>query len=146
LPFDVQIGTSVKPKFMPLRFSFTAHHLHRFDIAYDDPNLSTVKDQNGNEVVEKVGFADKLARHFVIGTQILLSKNFQLQAGYNHLMRQELKLQNRMAGAGLSFGASLRIKSFEMAYARTYFHAAGGISYITLTGNLATVLKKQKDA
>jgi hypothetical protein len=61
-------------------------------------------------------------------------------------MRQELKLQNRMTGAGLSFGTSLRIKSFEMAYARSYFHAAGGISYLTLTGNLATIIKKQKDS
>lgn len=143
LPFDIQVGTSFKPKFMPLRFSFTAHHLHKFDIAYDDPVLNTVIDRNGNKVREKVGFIDKLARHFVLGTEILLSKAFQLQFGYNHLIRQELRLSTRSAGAGFSFGASLRVKSFEMAYARVFMHAASGISYLTLNSNLGTLLKKK---
>jgi hypothetical protein len=51
--------------------------------------FNTVIDQNGNQVVERVGFADKLFRHFVFGTEILLSKAFQVQLGYNHLTRQE---------------------------------------------------------
>jgi hypothetical protein len=144
MPFDVQLGTSFKPKFMPLRFSFTAHHLHTFDIAYDDPAFNTVIDQNGNQVTERVGFADKLFRHCVFGTEILLSKAFQLQAGYNHLTRQEMKLENRMAGAGLSFGASLQIKAFQMAYSRAYHHAAGGVSYLTLVSNIGALTKKKE--
>jgi hypothetical protein len=144
MPFDIQLGTSFKPKFMPLRFSFTAHHLHTFDIAYDDPAFNTVIDQNGNQVTERVGFADKLFRHCVFGTEILLSKAFQLQAGYNHLTRQEMKLENRMAGAGLSFGASLQIKAFQMAYSRAYHHAAGGVSYLTLVSNIGALTKKKE--
>ncbi|MDO1446061.1 type IX secretion system protein PorQ [Rhodocytophaga aerolata] len=144
MPFDVQVGTSFKPEFMPLRFSFTAHHLHTFDIAYDDPAYNTIIDQNGNQVIEKISFTDKLFRHFVFGTEILLSKAFQLQAGYNHLVRQEMKLENRMAGAGLSFGASLQIKAFQMAYSRAYHHAAGGVSYLTLISNFGALIKKKE--
>jgi hypothetical protein len=143
LPFDVQAGSSFKPEFMPLRFSFTVHHLHTFDITYDDPVFNTTIDQNGNKVVEKVGFADKLFRHFVFGTEILLSKAFQVQLGYNHLTRQEMQLENRMAGAGLSFGASLQIKAFQMAYSRAYHHAAGGISYLTLISDFGALVKKK---
>jgi hypothetical protein len=145
MPFDVQLGTSFKPRFMPLRFSFTVHHLHTFDIAYDDPAFNTVIDQNGNQVVEKVGFADKLFRHFAFGTEILLSKAFQVQVGYNHLTRQEMKLDNQMAGAGLSFGASLQIKAFQMAYSRAYHHAAGGVSYLTLISNMGALIKKKEN-
>jgi hypothetical protein len=144
MPFDVQVGTSYKPKFMPVRFSFTAHHLHQFDITYDDPALNTSIDQNGNKVIEKVGLADKIARHFAVGAQLLLGKAFQLQAGYNHLIHQELKLINRSAGAGFSFGASLHVKAFDIAYARAYHHAVGGTSYITLAGNLGSFLKKKE--
>jgi hypothetical protein len=144
MPFDVQIGTSFKPAFMPLRFSFTAHHLHTFDIAYDDPAFNIVIDQNGNQVAEKVGFADKLFRHFVFGTEILLSKSFQVQVGYNHLVRQEMKLENRMAGAGLSFGDSLQVKAFRLAYSRVYHHAAGGVSYLTLISNFGALTKKKE--
>jgi hypothetical protein len=144
-PFDVQLGISFKPKFMPLRFSFTAHHLHVFNIAYDDPAFNTVIDQNGNRVVKKVGFADKLSRHFAFGTEILLSKAFQVQVGYNHLLRQEMKLENRMAGAGLSFGVSIQVKAFQMMYSRAYHHAAGGVSYLTLISNIGALTKKKEN-
>src|SRR5690606_30809834 len=36
LPFDVQIGTTFKPQYMPFRFSLTAYNLTRGDIAYFD--------------------------------------------------------------------------------------------------------------
>ncbi|MFC7667891.1 type IX secretion system protein PorQ [Hymenobacter humi] len=38
LPLDVQIGATIKPEHMPLRFSLTAHHLQQWDIQYLDPN------------------------------------------------------------------------------------------------------------
>jgi hypothetical protein len=143
LPFDVQIGTSFKPKFMPVRFSLTAHRLHQPDIAYDDPALNTFIDPDGNRVVQQVGLVDKIFRHFVFGTEVLLSQNVHLIAGYNHLVRQELKLDTRAAGAGLSFGALIRVKAFEISYARAYHHAVGGTSYITLVSNMRTIIRKK---
>lgn len=143
LPFDAQIGTSFKPTFAPLRLTFTAHHLHQFDIAYNDPAYNQTIDQNGNPEPQSISFADKLARHLSVGTELLLSKAFQVQVGYNHLLRQEMRVQNRGAGAGLSFGALLRIHSFELQYARAYHHAVGGTSHLTLTGNVGTAFKKK---
>ncbi len=81
----------------------------------------------------------------MFGTEILLSKAFQVQLGYNHLVRQEMKLESRMAGAGLSFGAMLQIKAFGLAYSRAYHHAAGGVSYLTLISDFSSLLKKKEN-
>jgi hypothetical protein len=145
LPFDVQIGTSFKPKFMPVRFSITAHHLQRFDIAYQDPNRKGTLDANGNEIKEEIGFADKLARHFVIGTELLLHRNVHLRAGYNHLINRELSLENASGGAGFSFGAMVRAKAFEVAFSRMIYHTAGGRNTFTLICDTSRLMKKKSD-
>jgi hypothetical protein len=136
LPFDVQLGTSFKPKFMPLRFTLTAHHLHRFNIAHDDPAFRTTIDQNGQEVAQKTTFADKLARHFSFGTELSLGKPLKIMAGYNHLVRREMRLEERSAGAGFSLGASLQVKAFGLGLCPFFPASGGGVSYLTLTGNL----------
>jgi hypothetical protein len=143
LPLDVQLGTSFKPKFMPFRFSITAHHLHQPDISYDDPLLNVGVDANGNPVARRVSFADKVARHFTFGTELVLAKAFHIRLGYNHLIRQEMRLQNGAFGAGFSFGFLLKTKQLQLGYARFYQQAAGGVSYLTLTGNLGAVIKRK---
>src|SRR5690606_18191158 len=122
LPFDVQIGTTFKPQYMPFRFSVTAYKLTRGDIAYFDSGLQ------GNK--EAPGFVDKVFRHITLGTEILLSPNFNLRVGYNHLVRKELRLEETSGGAGFSAGFMFRIKAFEFAYARRFYHVAGGSNNI----------------
>ncbi|MGB0931598.1 MAG: type IX secretion system protein PorQ, partial [Chitinophagales bacterium] len=41
LPFDVQLGVSQRLKHLPFRFGITAHHLQKWDIRYNDPNLQS---------------------------------------------------------------------------------------------------------
>ena len=146
LPLDVQLGTTFKPKFMPLRFSVTAHHLHQPDIAYDDPLLSAGVDANGNPVARRVSVADKVARHFTVGTELVLAKAFHIRLGYNHLTRQEMRLQNGAFGAGFSFGFLLKTKRLQVSYARFYQQAAGGVNYLTLTGNLGTLIRRKAES
>ncbi len=144
LPLDVQIGTTFKPKFMPFRFSITAHHLHQPDIAYDDPALADNLDANGNPVAQRVGLADKVARHLVIGTELVLAKAFHLRVGYNHLVRQEMRLPGGSFGAGFSFGFLLKTKNLQLGYARFYQQPAGGVSYLTVSGNLGAAIRRKK--
>ena len=62
LPFDLQAGITKKLKNAPLAFSFTAHHLHQFDIRYNDTvfnNENTGVNKNSNFTL------DKIFRHFV---------------------------------------------------------------------------------
>ncbi|MFW5759456.1 MAG: type IX secretion system protein PorQ [Cyclobacteriaceae bacterium] len=125
LPLDVKAGITVKPEHMPARFSVTLYNLAR---------ATSVDKKNSNNDVN--GVVNKLMSHMTLGTEILISKNFNLRAGYNHLINQELSLENASGGAGFSFGFMLKIKGFELAYTRSIYHLSGGINYLTLNTNL----------
>ncbi|WP_242927721.1 type IX secretion system protein PorQ [Pontibacter vulgaris] len=143
MPFDAQLGASFKPEHMPVRLSLTAHHLHQFDIVYLDPNEKGQLDENGNEIKEEKTFGDKLARHFVIGTEFIFSKNFQMRAGYNHLRSKELKLESGSGGAGFSAGLMLRVRAFELNYGSAFYHPSGASHYITISTDTGTFLKRK---
>jgi hypothetical protein len=144
LPFDVQIGTSFKPKKMPLRFSLTMHHLYPTDITYNDPNNTTV-DAEGNVSENNISFFDKLSRRFVVGGEIIFHANFQGRIAYNFLQRRELGIDNQSKGmTGLSFGAMLKIKGFEVNYSYNMLHIAGGLNTIGITVDTKKLFTKTK--
>ncbi len=136
LPFDVQVGATYKPRYMPFRFTFTGYNLYQGDIAYFDPD-------NAASGEEEPGTLDKVFRHFTIGTELIISENVNFRAGYNHLVRQELKLEDTGGGAGFSFGVMFRIKAFEFAYSRGGYHAAGGSNSFSLTADTNMFLKRR---
>ena len=142
LPLDVQLGATVKPEHMPLRFSLTAHHLQQWDIQYLDPNQRGALDANGVEKKPTRSFGDNLARHFTASAALLLGKGLHLRVGYNHLQRRELRLDNTSGSAGLSFGAMLKISSFQLDYTHATLQAAGSSEYFTLSRSLDSLFKK----
>src|SRR5690606_14986020 len=145
MPFDAQLGMSYKLQHMPLRFSITAHRLYEWDIVYLDPSKkSNQLDINNEEVKEKKTAGDQFLRHFVFGGEFLLSQNFNLRFGYNHLRRRELRQEEKSGGAGFSFGGTLRIKSFEIAFTKSYYHVAGSTTYLALGTNLNSLFGKPK--
>jgi hypothetical protein len=143
LPFDVQLGTTYKPEHMPLRFSFTAHHLHQFDIVYLDTTIKNY-DLQGNQIIKKKSVGDKIGRHLIVGGELILSKNFHVRIGYNYQRRREMRTTVKAGGAGFSWGFMMRVKSFELGFTRAYYYAAGGTSFLTLTTNFGTIIKKKE--
>ncbi|WP_375417101.1 type IX secretion system protein PorQ [uncultured Hymenobacter sp.] len=141
LPLDVQLGAAIKPEHMPVRVSLTAHHLQRWDIEYFDPNQRGPLDEAGNETTPKRSFGDNLARHFTVGAELLLGQNLSFRAGYNHLARRELRLDNVSGGAGLSLGVMLKISQFQLDYTYATLQAAGSSNYFTLS---KTLFKKKE--
>jgi hypothetical protein len=142
LPFDAQLGVSFKPQFMPFRFSLTAHHLYEWDISYNDPNIFSLDPLSGTKTQESVSFGDNLFRHFVLGTELILHKNFQLRFGYNRLTNRELRIKDTNSWAGVSAGLAFKVKSFEFAYTRASYHVAGGRNYISISKNIASWIGK----
>lgn len=140
LPFDVQAGISFKPKYMPVRFSFTAHHLYQYDIAYLDKTIIK-KDFNGNIIENKVGLADKIARHFVVGTEILFNKNFHALIGYNHLRAAELSQQNISGFSGFSLGFLIHTKLLDFSYGYSGYNTAGNLNSFGLVCDLNRIIK-----
>ncbi|OGX82380.1 hypothetical protein BEN48_05395 [Hymenobacter glacialis] len=144
LPLDVQLGATIKPEHMPLRFSLTAHHLHQWDIQYLDPNQRTPLNADTTRKQPGRSFGDNLARHFTVSAALVLGKGLQLRAGYNHLQRRELRLENTGGGAGLSFGVMLKLAGFQIDYTHATLQAAGSSEYFTLARNLDSLFKKKE--
>ena len=133
LPLDVQLGITIKPEHMPLRFTFTAHHLQQWRIQYLDPNARGTLNANNEEVRPEFNWSDNLARHFAAAAELMLGKGLSLRAGYNHLQARELRLDNVGGGAGFSFGAMVKISQFQLDYTYATLQAAGSSNYFTLS-------------
>ncbi|MEQ8715150.1 MAG: type IX secretion system protein PorQ [Cyclobacteriaceae bacterium] len=136
VPFDVQLGATFKPKYMPVRFTITAYNLTRDDVVYFDQQLA-----DNNE--QEPGFSEQLFRRLNFGFEFLLSENFQLQAGYNHLTRKELRLNQVSGGAGFSFGMLVKIKRIGINYGRAFYHTAGASNYFSINTNINNFIKKK---
>jgi len=136
LPLDLRVGLTFKPKYMPVRFSGTIHHLNRFDMVYNDPDLFFTYDISGVRIPRKVSVAEKLARHLSLGAELLLHKNFRILLGYDHLRRQELRLNDGGGLAGFSFGVWLKVKRFEISYGRAQYTPGFGSSSLSIVMNL----------
>ncbi len=120
LPFDLQFGISKRLAKAPIQFSLTAHHLHRFDIFYND---TLYNNENGirNEPNKKFT-VNKLFQHIVFSTQILIGQRVEISAGYNYVRRRELQISNVGNGLiGFSLGAGVLFNKLQVRYARTYF-------------------------
>lgn len=141
LPFDLQAGVTFKPLYAPVRLTLTAYQLHRFDVVYNDPALNVTYDLNGNAIPRRVSLPNRLAHHLLVGAELLLSRNVNLLVAYNHRQRQEGRLLNGAGLAGLSFGASVQARAFQLSYARfVYTPTAGGNSQLSLRIDLGRLL------
>lgn len=132
LPFDLQIGISKRLAKAPIRFSVTAHHLHRFDILYND---TLFNNDNGyeNASTKKITL-DKIFQHFVFATQILIGERVEVTAAYNIFRGRELKVSNGGNGlTGFSLGAGVLFSKLQFRYARTYFQNNTAYNQIGLT-------------
>lgn len=143
MPFDVKLGTSYKPENMPMRLSATFHRLYRYDIAYDDPAVFDGFDENGQPVREDISEINKITRHIILSTEILLAKGFNVQLGYNFLKRSDLRLAENGGAVGLSFGFLMKVKRIQFAYARSIDHISGGTNKISLMVDLNMFTKNK---
>ncbi len=125
-PTDIQIGTSIKPQYMPVRFTLTAHNLLQEGLVFEE-------DENISGTVRAF---DQFFRRVNLGAELILSKNVHFLLGYNHLRRQELSLEETGAGSGFSYGLMVGIKRFTLRYARSVYHARGGANFFTLQTNI----------
>lgn len=142
LPFDLQIGISKRLKYLPFRFSVVAHHLHQWNIRYNDPNLkeddilqigdSEPSDKSGNNGV------DNFFRHLIFNGEFLLGRNevFQIRFAYNHLRKKELSVRNYRSMAGFSGGVGIKINRFRIDAGYAAYHLAGGVFHLGIGTNL----------
>ena len=123
LPFDFEIGMTKKLSKAPFGFSITAHHLHQFNIHYNDVDFLTA---NGYQADNQ--FLTKLLNHFIVAVHIYIGSNLETTFGYNHLRRTELNSGSSGNGLnGFSAGFRLKFQKIQILYARSNYE--GNISY-----------------
>ncbi len=131
IPFDLQFGISQKLQHAPIRFAATLQHLQKWDLAKAEvdntTSITSLKEEN---------FTNKFMRHMVLGVELLPSPNFTIRAGYNHQIRQELRLEEKMSTVGFSWGFGFRISRFEINYGSARYHLAASSNLISVALNL----------
>jgi hypothetical protein len=145
LPAEAIIGFSKKLTHTPLRFNVTYRHLERFDLSYDDPyDVGDVDPVTGEQQVKTPGFFNKFSRHFILGAEILLTRNFHIRGAYNFQRRREMTVDTRGGTVGFSMGVGLKISKFIISYGRGNYHLAGGANHFSITTNLAEFTSREK--
>lgn len=141
MPFEIQLAASKRMMHVPLRFSFVAHHLNKWDLRWDEePEIDPLT----GEIIEpsKISqFSDNLMRHIIVGAELSPSKNFSLRIGYNYQRRKENIISTKLSTVGISWGFGFRIKKFNLSYARSAYHLAGSPNVITITTDIDQLLR-----
>jgi len=132
LPFDVQVGTSIKPEHMPIRFSVTLHQLQQWDLTHDDEEINSFNTA-----------MDNMFRHFVLAAEMILNEHLSILTGYNHLRRKDLRLEQSGGFSGFSIGTSISVKAFQLVYALGGYHVAGNTNTFTLAADLSQITTKK---
>ncbi|MEJ1238487.1 type IX secretion system protein PorQ [Chryseolinea sp. T2] len=132
LPLNVQLGTTFKPEHLPVRFSITAWRLTDPEAYYDSASNAS-----------RPSTFDQVLRHLNFAAEVLLHRNVDLLVGYNHGMHQELKLNNGGGGAGITFGFSVHIRSFEFTFSRSAFVAGQAGYALSLSQNMNKLLRRR---
>ena len=145
VPFDIQVGYSRRLQYLPFRFSIIAHHLHQWDIVYDDPNDEPVDDFFGVEQPrDNTGFVEDFFRHLVFSGELYIGKNENVIArlAYNHLRARELRLDDFNTLAGFSFGFGIKLGKIRIDYGFGKFHTQASASHFTLSTDLNQLIGK----
>ena len=90
------------------------------------------------------GTVDKNIRHFNFGAEDVVTWNVNLMVGYNYLVHQELKLPDAGGGAGISFGFSAMIKTFEFVFSRSAYIVGNAGYTFTISKNIDNMMKRTK--
>lgn len=148
MPFEIQAGISQKLKHAPFRFSLTLHNIQKYDLTYVNPNaenkysslIDDTTSTNGNSIGN---IADNLMRHVVLGVELMPSKNFFINFGYNYKVRQEMKISTRGSIVGFTWGFGIKISKFRISYSNGIQHLAGHSNYFSITTNLNDFISRK---
>lgn len=140
LPFDLRAALSKRLEHVPFRLSLVFDHLENWKLAINDPaNPAGGFDPLTGDPIYLKGVSkvtDEMMRHFVVGGEFYLGKNLVLRGGYNYRQRKEMSINQRTGMVGFSWGFGIRIKQFQLNYARNSVHLAGSPNFFSLTSSL----------
>jgi len=110
IPFDLLVGLSFKPEYMPVRFTFTADRLYRFKSLNESATNNT-----------EFSNAQQLFGHISGGAEFLFNKRIIPMLGYNYRTAQEANFDSGNNLGGFSYGLRFQTNRFQVAASRTSY-------------------------
>lgn len=150
LPLNLQLGLSYKLPHAPIRFSFTAHNLQRWNLNYQTSNIGV---KYGDALIQystttNAKWYDMLFRHTIWAVDIVPKSNkFWITLSYNHRRRQELNLKDMGANveqkslAGFALGAGLNIKGVRVGVATSQYTRSNFTFQVSLSLDVNQLMK-----
>ena len=111
---------------------------------YEDPYAE--QDLITGEVKKRTGaadFFDNLARHIVVGLELIPYRGFYIRASYNYMRSRDMMMPSKAGVVGFSWGVGFRISKFNFSYSRSRYHKLGSPNYVSLTIDLDAFNKRR---
>lgn len=148
LPFDLQLNLTHRLRHLPFRFAVVYHHLQRWNVLYDDPELEDNFFLFGDPQPESPwkDRIDNFFRHLVFSGELLAGArdNFRLRISYNHLRAKEMSVGTLRSLAGFGFGMGIKAGRFRIDYGRAIYHLGGGINSFSIATDLQSFARKRR--
>lgn len=141
LPFSLDFMASKKLDHLPLTIIMGYKDIQQWNKLYDDPlDLAGYYNPVTGEYTEpsKVSrFFTNLGCHLIIGGELALGKNLFLRASYNYETHREMGVPEKRTLVGFSAGFGVRIKAFQIDYARSRNNIVGSPNFLTVRMDLS---------
>lgn len=140
LPFSLDFGASRKLDHLPLTIMLwydDIQHWNKFVMTptYIEKHTNPLTGEFEPEG-KAVLFTRNLFCHVVIGGELALGKNIVLRSAFNYGQRCLMDVPQNRTLVGFSAGAAVKIKMFEISYARLRQNIAVSPNYLTITLDL----------
>ncbi|MCS6895513.1 MAG: type IX secretion system protein PorQ [Bacteroidia bacterium] len=132
-PTSLQMTLSYRVPHAPFRIHVGAIHLERWKMAYNDPLQPIRYDLSGNPVPPPPPkWTEHLFRHFVGGVELLPEGFVRFRMAYHVQRRRELNPVGSSALGGMSFGAGIYARKWQIDYAYALFFRRAAAHTISL--------------
>ncbi len=140
LPFSLDFMASKKLNHLPLTIYLAFDDIQQWNKTYLDtivsPNYNPITAEY--EVPSKASqFFTNLACHIVVGGELELGKNLVLRASYNYGTHYNMDVPQDRTLVGFSAGFGVKIKAFQIDYARSRNNIVGSPNFLTLRLDLS---------
>jgi hypothetical protein len=144
MPFEISVAMYGKIPHAPFSIFFEITNLQKWKLNYDNP-YAQIDMETGEPIKmsKAKSFFDNLARHLVLGVEVIPYKNIYLRAAYNYNRSADLMNSDKPGMVGFSWGLGFKVRGFDVSYARSSFYQLGSPNYITLNVNLNSFNKKR---
>lgn len=141
LPFSLDFMASKKLDHLPLTIIVGYKDIQHWNKIYADPlDLDGHYDPvtgEYNEPSKAAKFFTNLGCHLVVAGELAVGKNLFLRASYDYETYHNMSVPEKRSLVGFSAGFGIRIKAFQIDYARSRNNIVGSPNFLTLRVDLS---------